>query len=79
MGGIVATVMALAGDALVALDLLAEGVLTAGEYQTHDPVSLCVQLMRSVYAASAMLGVAIVVRCDVNLGSSALSGSFASQ
>lgn len=31
MGGIVATVMALAGDALVALDLFAEGMLAASE------------------------------------------------
>ncbi|KAK5630472.1 hypothetical protein RRF57_006187 [Xylaria bambusicola] len=32
MGGVVTTVVALAGEALVSLDLLAEGVFTAGEY-----------------------------------------------
>lgn len=47
MGGVVAAVMALAGEALVALNLLAEGVLAAGEDQTH----------RSEGAAEAMFGV----------------------
>lgn len=32
---VVATVVALADDTLVALDLLPEGVLATGEYQTH--------------------------------------------
>lgn len=32
---VVAAVVALANDALVALDLLAEGVLAAGEYDAH--------------------------------------------
>lgn len=35
MAGIVSAVVALAHDTLETLDLLAEGVLTAGEYETH--------------------------------------------
>lgn len=35
MSSPVAAVVTLAGDAFVALDFLSEGVLAAGEYQTH--------------------------------------------
>ncbi len=35
MAGVVAAVVTLTDDALVALDFLAEGMLAAGEYETH--------------------------------------------
>lgn len=35
MTGVVAAVVALADDALVAFDFLAKGVLAAGKYQAH--------------------------------------------
>lgn len=44
MAAVVATIMALTDDAVIALDLLAEGVFTTREYDTHGEVvagSMC--------------------------------------